>query len=387
MKKAHKFKRIFAGVVLAMTLVSTAVPSFAAPREGRYSVRILRKATENEKGLREYTYEDGSVYLEEIPETGHVWGEWIVDRQATENTPGHRYRVCTKYPNHPHTQEETIPALSQRHQDRERESQAVSSAPMTTATHTQAPSNTASSQGANSLPSTVVASSENSSQSMSSSLGDNHGSQHREENITSQVALANPSSLWSVQSTAMESKNAKGIASITQQKETPLDGQDVTTEKGQQKRTVAMSRETKEGMLKPMGESSKGVDGSEKSANANTGTKSTELEDTAEAVKGKNDVSSNAENAKNSADSAEEMTQPEGANKNPSAKEGTDQLVREKNKGAEDMQINAIDVLTSCATVGVVGWAAVVLWPMFLALRWAEQKRKQIRERGYASKK
>ena len=77
----------------------------------------------------------------------------------------------------------------------------------------------------------------------------------------------------------------------------------------------------------------------------------------------------------------------EGANKNPSAKEGTDQLVREKNKGAEDMQINAIDVLTSCATVGVVGWAAVVLWPMFLALRWAEQKRKQIRERGYASKK
>ena len=383
MKKAHKFKRIFAGVVLAMTLVNTAVPSFAAPREGRYSVRILRKATENEKGLREYTYEDGSVYLEEIPETGHVWGEWIVDRQATENTPGHRYRVCTKYPNHPHTQEETIPALSQRHQDRERESQAVSSAPMTTATHTQAPSNTASSQGANSLPSTIVASSENPSQSMSSSLGDNHGSQHREENVTSQ-ALANPSSLWPVQSTAMESKNAKGIASITQQKETPLDGQDMTTEKGQQKRTVAMSRETKEGMLKPMGESSKGVDGSEKSASANTGTKSTELEDTAEAVKGKNDVSSNAENAKNS---AEEMTQPEGANKNPSAKEGTDQLVREKNKGAEDMQINAIDVLTSCATVGVVGWAAVVLWPMFLALRWAEQKRKQIRERGYASKK
>ena len=305
MKKAHKFKRIFAGVVLAMTLVNTTVPSFAAPREGRYSVRILRKATENEKGLREYTYEDGSVYLEEIPETGHVWGEWIVDRQATENTPGHRYRVCTKYPNHPHTQEETIPALSQRHRDRE--SQAVSSAPMTTATHTQAPSNTASSQGANSLPSTIVASSENSSQSMSSSLGDNHGSQHREENITSQVALANPSSLWPVQSTAMESKNAKGIASITQQKETPLDGQDMTTEKGQQKRTVAMSRETKEGMLKPMGESSKGVDGSEKSASANTGTKSTELEDTAEAVKDKNDVSSNAENAKNSADSAEEM--------------------------------------------------------------------------------
>ena len=222
---------------------------------------------------------------------------------------------------------------------------------------------------------------------MSSSLGDNHGSQHREENITSQVALVNPSSLWSVQSTAMESKNEKGIASITQQKETPLDGQDMTTEKDQQKRTVAMSREAKEGMLKPMGESSKGVDGSGKNASANTGTKSTELEDTAEAVKGKNDVSSNVENAKNSADSAEEMTQPEGANENPSAKEGTDQLVREKNKGTEDMQINAIDVLTSCATVGVVGWAVVVLWPMFLALRWAEQKRKQIRERGYASKK
>ena len=367
-----------------MTLVSTAVPSFAAPREGRYSVRILRKATENEKGLREYTYEDGSVYLEEIPETGHVWGEWIVDRQATENTPGHRYRVCTKYPNHPHTQEETIPALSQRHQDRE--SQAVSSAPMATATHAPAPSSTVSSQGANSLPSTAATSSENSSQSISSSLGDHHGSQHREENVTSQ-ALANPSSLWSVQSTAMENKNAKGIASITQQKEAPLDGQDMTTEKGQQKRTVAMSRETKEGMLKSVGESSKGIDGSEKNASANTGTKSTEIENTAEAVKGKNDVSSNAENAKNSADSAEEMTQPEGANENPSAKEGTDQLVREKNKETEDMQINAIDVLTSCATVGVVSWAAVVLWPMFLALRWAEQKRKQIRERGYASKK
>ena len=47
---------------------------------------------------------------------------------------------------------------------------------------------------------------------MSSLLGDHHGSQHREENITSQ-ALANPSSLWPVQSTAMENKNEKGIAS------------------------------------------------------------------------------------------------------------------------------------------------------------------------------
>jgi len=216
---------------------------------------------------------------------------------------------------------------------------------------------------------------------LNTNLGTNLSDDEKKKAITESILKIRQASLDE------KSKNAKGIASITQQKETPLDGQDVTTEKDQQKRTVAMGRETKEGMLKSMGESSKGIDGSEKNASANTGTKSTELEDTAEAVKDKNDVSSNAENAKNSADSAEEMTQPEGANKNPSAKEGTDQLVREKNKGAEDMQINAIDVLTSCATVGVVGWAAVVLWPMFLALRWAEQKRKQIRERGYASKK
>lgn len=77
----------------------------------KYEVRIVKVPKEHEPGLREYVYEDGSVVREEIPATGHVWSEWIVDVEPTYTKEGHRYRVCTKIPGKPHYEEQTIPKL------------------------------------------------------------------------------------------------------------------------------------------------------------------------------------------------------------------------------------------------------------------------------------
>lgn len=78
----------------------------------KYEVRIVTLPGEHETGLREYIYEDGSVRTEEIPATGHVWSEWIVDVEPTYTKEGHMYRVCEKIPGRPHYEERTIPKLT-----------------------------------------------------------------------------------------------------------------------------------------------------------------------------------------------------------------------------------------------------------------------------------
>lgn len=41
--------------------------------------------------------------------TGHVWSEWIVEREATCGHEGRRYRVCTRFPDSPHYEEQIQP--------------------------------------------------------------------------------------------------------------------------------------------------------------------------------------------------------------------------------------------------------------------------------------
>ena len=80
--------------------------------EHEYEISVVRRATEHTDGERLYKCKIcGESHVETIEATGHIWSEWIVDVSPTETKEGHRYRVCTKYPEHPHYQEEVIPAL------------------------------------------------------------------------------------------------------------------------------------------------------------------------------------------------------------------------------------------------------------------------------------
>ena len=81
--------------------------------EHEYEISVVRRATEHTDGERLYKCKIcGESHVETIEATGHIWSDWIVDVNPTETTEGHRYRICTKYPEHPHYQEEVIPALS-----------------------------------------------------------------------------------------------------------------------------------------------------------------------------------------------------------------------------------------------------------------------------------
>lgn len=42
-------------------------------------------------------------------ETGHIWSEWVVDHEATCGHAGRRYRVCTRFPDSPHYEEQILP--------------------------------------------------------------------------------------------------------------------------------------------------------------------------------------------------------------------------------------------------------------------------------------
>lgn len=79
----------------------------------KFKVTLVHKAGEHTPGERVYTCEIcGYSYSEEISPTGHVWSEWVVDKEPTLNLPGHRYRYCIKYSHKAHYQEEEIPPLA-----------------------------------------------------------------------------------------------------------------------------------------------------------------------------------------------------------------------------------------------------------------------------------
>ena len=70
-----------------------------------------KQPTEEEDGEMIYTCKIcGFSYSRILPATGHVWGEWILDKQPTCTETGHKYRTCIRHSNDPHTEEESIPA-------------------------------------------------------------------------------------------------------------------------------------------------------------------------------------------------------------------------------------------------------------------------------------
>lgn len=108
-------KRILASALITLMLVSNFFVSKSTyANESRYRISIEKRPTENETGLRKYVNEEnGEVHYEVIEATGHIWSEWQVEKEATQDKEGLMYRVCTKYPDSPHYEYMTIPALSE----------------------------------------------------------------------------------------------------------------------------------------------------------------------------------------------------------------------------------------------------------------------------------
>lgn len=100
------------GIFICLSAISFLLnkPSFA--KENRYKISIEKRPSEKETGLRKYIDEDtGEVHYEIIEATGHIWSEWKVEKEATVSEEGLMYRVCTKYPDHPHYEYMKIPPL------------------------------------------------------------------------------------------------------------------------------------------------------------------------------------------------------------------------------------------------------------------------------------
>lgn len=116
----RNYKRIYQLCIfylLCFLLLLCGADNVGAAGEGcasgmhQYEVSILQNASEEEEGKRAYTCTIcGDYYIEVIPSTGHVWGDWIVEQEAACMEDGYRYRICTKYPDENHRQEEAIPA-------------------------------------------------------------------------------------------------------------------------------------------------------------------------------------------------------------------------------------------------------------------------------------
>ena len=80
----------------------------------QFTITITRPATEEEDGERLYVCDlCGYSYTESIPATGHLWSSWITDVEPTCASEGHRYRICTRHPDAPHMEEQTIPKLTE----------------------------------------------------------------------------------------------------------------------------------------------------------------------------------------------------------------------------------------------------------------------------------
>ena len=113
-KKIIKMGMVFALCVCAFNVkgVYAQEVKVGTHLEHEYDISVVRRATEHTDGERLYKCKIcGESHVEKIEATGHIWGEWIVDVNPTDTKEGHRYRVCVKYPEHPHYQEEVIPAL------------------------------------------------------------------------------------------------------------------------------------------------------------------------------------------------------------------------------------------------------------------------------------
>jgi len=93
-----------------MPLTADAAVDDCSTGNHNYSV-ITHSATEEEEGVLIYTCSlCGYEYIEVIPATGHDWSEWFTDIEASCTEEGHQYRICSRYTDAVHTEEQAIPA-------------------------------------------------------------------------------------------------------------------------------------------------------------------------------------------------------------------------------------------------------------------------------------
>lgn len=117
-KRVLSLQAVWAALIMAVLLCPLfALPAYASecPAGGNheYKATIIRQATETEDGLRQYVcVKCGYSFTNTIPATGHLWSDWTVTEAPTCVSEGREYRVCTRYPNNPHYEYRTIPALS-----------------------------------------------------------------------------------------------------------------------------------------------------------------------------------------------------------------------------------------------------------------------------------
>ena len=62
----------------------------------KYTEAITTEATCTEKGIKTFTCSCGDSYTEEIAETGHSFGEFVYDKNATYDADGTETRTCEK---------------------------------------------------------------------------------------------------------------------------------------------------------------------------------------------------------------------------------------------------------------------------------------------------
>lgn len=104
-------------ILLCIPLTASAQQYNCSQGVHNYEV-VTKKATENEDGLTTYTCRIcGFSFNRVLPATGHTWGTWVMDKQPTCTSPGHRYRSCTRHANDQHRQQESIPALGHQYKE------------------------------------------------------------------------------------------------------------------------------------------------------------------------------------------------------------------------------------------------------------------------------
>ena len=110
-------KKIILLIWSLLIVISTSAVTFAedqcpAGGEHDYTVTIIKRATENNDGLRSYyCAKCGRKYTETIPATGHKWSAWSVKTPAACTVDGKAVRRCTRHKEYIHYQYKVIPAV------------------------------------------------------------------------------------------------------------------------------------------------------------------------------------------------------------------------------------------------------------------------------------
>lgn len=77
-------------------------------------VESVTAATCTENGVKAFTCSCGDSYTEEIPASGHAWGEWTTHKEATTEAAGEERRYCSNCTSY---ESKEIPQLESGNQD------------------------------------------------------------------------------------------------------------------------------------------------------------------------------------------------------------------------------------------------------------------------------